>query len=172
MNRSLLLTAGLVCSLSFWKVTAQTAEVDYTNALGLRLGETSGITFNHKFDEQNSIKFIGGVFPDVYGLTILYERFYPTKAKGLDFYFGAGGHVSGAYQRTRDYYIIDRKRYSYERNYGYSSIFGVDILTGIEYKFPKVPIALSTEVKPFIEFFNGYGPYFKLDPGIVIKYVF
>jgi hypothetical protein len=146
--------------------------LNYINAVGLRLGGTSGITYNHKFKEKNSIKFIMGMFPSSYGLTILYERFIPTKAKGLNLYFGAGGHVSGAYYSTWYYYNMNINRYSYIRTYGYSPIIGFDIIGGIEYKIPKIPLALSFDLKPFIEFFNGYGPFFNPDPSIGAKFTF
>jgi hypothetical protein len=65
MNRSVVLTMVFICLFAIDKLSAQESSgANYTNAIGLRAGEISGITFNYKFDERNSIKFIVGVFPD------------------------------------------------------------------------------------------------------------
>jgi hypothetical protein len=144
----------------------------YKNAIGLRLGWTSGITYNHKFNEKNSIKFILGAFPYSYGLTCLYERYHSTIVSGLNYYYGIGGHVSGAYYRTWHYYNTEGGQYSYYRTYGTGAILGIDLIGGLEYKFPNVPFAVNLDLKPYAEFFNGYGPFLNPDLGVGIKFVF
>jgi hypothetical protein len=146
--------------------------INYRNAVGLRFGVTTGITYNHKFDRYNSLNFIFGAFPYSYGVTVLYERYVRTSEENLSFYYGLGGHISGAYYRTWYYYNTERNRYTYYRTYGPSPIVGIDFVAGLEFKFPGAPLALNFEIKPRAEFFNTFGPYFSLDPGLGIKFVF
>ena len=62
----------------------------------------------------------------------------------------------------------DRYRKYYEGGVG----LGVDGIVGLEYKIPKAPIALSLDVKPFVEFVSRGYIYSSLDPGLGIKITF
>lgn len=170
-----ILALGLSCFLICGKVIAQDAsakEIELKNSIGLRLGETSGVTFDHKFNKRTGIKIIAGAFPYTYGLTILSERYCPARTKGFSFYYGVGGHIAGAYHDTWYYTNVEANSYTYQRTYGYTTIVGIDMIGGIEYKFPNSPLILCCDVKPNIEFFNGYGPYFRHDPSIGAKFAF
>jgi len=68
-TKNIVFILGLSYCLISSTLTAQeyasTLKTDrnYKNAIGIRLGGTSGLTYNHKFTERNSIKFILGGFP-------------------------------------------------------------------------------------------------------------
>ncbi len=147
-----------------------TGSSDFTNAIGLRFGGTSGLDFKHKFSSNNALELILGTYPDAFGITALYERNVTTQVSGLNLYFGGGAHISRVYARSYRYFYNDR--YYYYNNYGSGTIMGIDGIAGIEYKIPRVPLALSLDVKPMAEFYSGYGPYFNLDPGLGIKFTF
>lgn len=145
---------------------------DFSNALGVRFGATSGLTFKHKFNTYNSMELILGGGGHHYGLTGLYERNVLTGVNGLGIYFGAGGHIGGGYYRTWGYYDPYYDRVYYRDNYYYGPVIGVDAIAGIEYKIPKAPLALSLDMKPYVEFNRWNGTYFNLDPGLGIKFTF
>jgi hypothetical protein len=171
------LFATFIYFLTIGKLTAQETKpvqsnYTYSNAIGLRLGGTSGLTFKHNFGNRSAVELILGAFPRSYGFTALYERISPTSVNGLRFYYGIGGHISGAYYRSWYYYNTDNSRYAYYRTYGYGPILGIDLIGGLEYKFPTIPLALSFDLKPFAEFYNMYGPFFGLDPSIGVKVAF
>jgi hypothetical protein len=143
---------------------------EYKNAVGLRIGSTSGLTYKHRFDDRNALELILGTFPYSYGLTGLYERYIPTKTEGLYLYAGGGMHFGRSYKRAWGYYY--NERYYQNRYYVDGPVVGIDLIGGIEYKIPSVPLSLSFDLKPYAEFFRGYGPYYNLDPGLGVKFSF
>ncbi len=167
-----ILAAALICFLSGTSLAQQKSAnegADYSNAIGVRFGGTSGVDFKHKFDSRNSMEVIVGAFRNAYGVTGLYERNVLTQVTGLNLYFGLGGHIARTYSRRIAYYGNDRYYYT---TYSNGVIIGVDGVAGIEYKIPKVPLLLSLDIKPFVEFYRGYGSYLDLDPGIGIRFTF
>ena len=146
---------------------------DYRNAIGLRFGETSGFTYKHRFNGGHAFEGILSAYPYTLGLTALYEKHFATKAQGLYWYVGGGGHVNFGGPATRVYYYnsSDGHYYRYTYRSGAYAI-GADMIGGVEYKFNKVPIAISSDLKPFIEW-NDYGnTYITIDPSIGVKFTF
>lgn len=147
---------------------------DYKNAIGFRFGGTSGLTIKHQFGGGNAFEGIISAWPYQLGLTGLYEKHLPSGARGLNFYFGAGGHLNfGGPSRVVYYRYYDDRgvRYAYAyRNGGYA--FGIDGIGGLEYKIKPIPLAISADLKPTIEM-NDYGSvYMFLDPSIGVKLAF
>ncbi len=173
LNKAVLTIIFLACFLdkNLFAQQKQAAEnADYTNAIGIRFGGTTGLDFKHKFSSLNAIELILGAYPNSFGLTALYERNVSTQVTGLNLYLGAGGHIARAYDYNYGYFKNDR--YYYYRNYNYGPVLGIDGIAGVEYRIPKVPLAISVDVKPYAEFYSGYGTYFNLDPGLGIKFTF
>lgn len=170
----------VVTVLLTWSVTtnaqqsytkAFSTDYSFTNAVGLRIGQTSGLTFKHFFSSGNATEAILSASPYSLGITGLYERYINTEAKGLSWYYGAGGHLGvGLFQTTYypPYYSEDR----YKARYGnYPGVaVGIDGILGLEYKFPKIPIAMSLDVKPFMEVNSTPNIFLAIDPGFGIKY--
>lgn len=146
--------------------------VDYRNAIGLRIGETSGLTFKHFFSNSSAFEGIVGAWPYSLGITALYENYISSGVNGLNFYFGGGGHLNTGYGRP-GYYVYNNgdNRYYYRSRYPGFGI-GIDGIIGAEYKVPKIPFALSLDLKPFVEFNNAPDVFFALDPGLGIKFTF
>lgn len=146
---------------------------DFKNAIGLRAGETSGLTFKHKFNNGNAFEGIVSFWPYTVGVTGLYEKNMPTGIAGLNWYFGGGGHVNAG-SMYRRYYLYNNAR---DKNVYYVErrdvvAVGVDGILGVEYKFKPVPFAVSADIKPFIET-NNYGyTFLTLDPSVGIKFTF
>lgn len=104
-----------------------------SGAIGLRAGETSGLTLKHFFANTNAIEGIISVWPYTLGVTGLYEFNKPTKAVGLNFYYGLGGHVNIGTARYRAYYLYRDRDYVYVRRSNEVAL-GVDFIGGLEYK--------------------------------------
>ena len=169
-------TLKIVTVLSFFLVIAgnshaqlATNSSSYSTAIGVRGGETSGLTIKHFMSDQNALEGIIGFWYHGFTATLLYERHSPAfSASGLNWYYGLGGH--GTIYGNSRYYYHGRERAYY---YSHGSVgLGFDGIFGLEYKIPKAPIAFSLDVKPYVEIISTGGVWTSLDPGLGIKVAF
>ncbi len=138
---------------------------DYHAAVGLRAGETSGITFKFRTGENSRVELLAGIWSNWLSITGLYERHVPAfNVEGMRWYYGAGGHIAFA---TGNYYNGGR---SYSRGSDYA--IGVDGVAGLEYKIPPIPIAISLDLKPLMEIYRNGDLFFGIDPGLGVKFTF
>lgn len=143
----------------------------YNTAIGLRAGETSGMTIKHFFNETSAFEGIIGVWPYALGLTALYERHEAAfNVEGMNWYYGAGAHATLGTGRVY-YWYRNGDRYYYRYRSGNMGL-GVDGILGLEYKIKAIPFALSLDIKPFMEVNTIGGVYLSLDPGLGIKVAF
>jgi hypothetical protein len=145
---------------------------DYKNGIGIRAGGTSGITFKHFFNPGHAFEGILGIWPNALGITALYEKNTGTGIEGLKFYYGGGAHFTG---ETGNYYYRTHRSANREYIYRYGVNgygIGIDGIAGIEYKIGVIPLALSFDLKPYLELSN-YGVVFTaIDPALGIKIAF
>lgn len=175
MKRTAAVLPLLLCLLFSRQTFAQKTENtghDYSNAIGIRIGATSGVTFKHFMATGNAIDFILGIWPNAFGITALYEKHQQLGLKGLKFYYGAGGHFTAEtgkyYYRTNN----DRNR-PYVYRYGHRGFGGgIDGIVGLEYKIRAIPLALSVDLKPFVEISNYGDIYTALDASLGVKLAF
>ena len=67
---------------------------NYTQAIGLRLGGSNGITYKRMLSEASAIEGIAHLYTNTLGFTLLYElHFYPFETNYIALYLGAGGHA-------------------------------------------------------------------------------
>lgn len=165
---ALALTLGL--SMLSQNLKPSTNSFDYKTAIGVRAGETSGLTVKQKFNTSNAFEGIISVWPYTIGLTGLYEKHFSLNPSGLNWYAGLGGHINLGGARYRSYYVY-RRDYVYVRRSSDIAL-GIDGILGLEYKFKPIPMAISTDVKPFVETSTHGYTYFTLDPSIGIKITF
>src|SRR5688572_7864903 len=141
------------------KVEAQTKEgvrasSNYKNAIGIRAGRTSGITFKHFFNSGNAFEGIIGFWSNAVGITALYEKNQSVGPEGMKFYYGAGIHVTA---ETGHYYYRQHNKTDNEYRYRYGEDgwgAGIDGIVGLEYKVAPIPLAISVDIKPFVELSN------------------
>jgi len=146
---------------------------DYKNAFGIRVGQTSGFTYKHKFENDNAFEAILGTYPYAFSLTALYEKYMATGARGLNWYVGGGGHLGAPVSGNYGYYVYNESgRYYYYRTGAFGPAIGIDGIIGIEYKIPKAPVAFSFDLKPNFEYVRARGVYGSMDPGLGIKLAF
>jgi hypothetical protein len=171
------ITFGLSCLL-FTEIKGQQTNnlnlaIDsetYNTAIGLRAGETSGLTIKHFISNKTALEGIIGVWSHGFNATLLLEQHQQAfNVGGLNWYYGAGGHLSLAYRNTVWYnYRGDR----YVRYYDQRMALGIDGIIGLEYKIPKAPFAISLDIKPYIEVVSNGNIWMGLDPGLGIKVTF
>ncbi|RPD47033.1 hypothetical protein DNI29_12820 [Hymenobacter sediminis] len=155
----------------------------YETAIGLRGGGwSSGLTFKHFLSGKNNVAFEGLLTREYQArggrLTLLLEKHLPiSDFKGLQFYYGAGGHV-GVYNGR--YYVLDgrfvrgRKRdfyYTYYREDRNYIVGGADLILGLEYKMEDLPFTIGVDYKPFFEVFDGYTGFYN-DAALSLRFAF
>jgi hypothetical protein len=141
----------------------------YNTAIGLRAGTaTSGLTFKQFIGSRTALEGILGVWHHGFSITGLYEKYTPAfNVRGLNWYYGGGAHV--AFETGHDFYYRNERHSHYHDDY---FGIGVDGLVGMEYKIPPIPVAVSFDLKPFVEIHSNGGGWFGLDPGLGIKFAF
>ncbi|MES2800625.1 MAG: hypothetical protein V4638_11455 [Bacteroidota bacterium] len=163
---------NLVFALFLVLGTGLNAQLNYKTAIGLRGGETSGLTIKQGIGGASAIEGIIGFQGHGLSLTVLYEKYQGTGLAGLNWYFGGGAHATFfKYYYSRKHYFRDDH---YHSNYYYDGGFGIglDGVIGLEYKIPKAPIAFSLDLKPYVEINSHGNLWTSLDPGLGIKVAF
>ncbi|MES2588881.1 MAG: hypothetical protein V4622_07870 [Bacteroidota bacterium] len=162
----------IVIILALLFATTTFGQATYNTAIGLRAGETSGLTAKQFIGSSTAIEGIVGAWRYGISATVLFEKYVPAfNTSGLNWYYGAGGHASFK-NRYYDRYYYSRR--DYYDNYYYNGGFGlgIDGILGIEYKINGAPIAFSLDLKPFFEINTNGGAWGSLDPGLGIKVAF
>jgi len=153
----------------FSLIASTAAHAQYRTAIGLRVGGTSGITVKHQFMDRFYGEAILGSFSNGFSLTGLMEKMAPVKdAEGLYFYYGGGAHVA-VYNDKEIFYSRFGREVRYHENNDVA--VGINVIGGLEYKLPnEIPIAISMDVKPFIEIGSGGYVGFAFDPSLGLKF--
>jgi len=154
LKNSLILTLLLVL-LFFTNSSAQ----PYNTGIGIRLGSfTNGITLKHYVGSNSAIEGILGFGRHSFLITGLYEKHQPfPNAEGLSWFYGGGLHI-GFFSDGYTYYHYHFKKkkneiHVIEDDFNDGTTYvGADFILGLEYKFNNTPIALSLDVKPFVNF--------------------
>ena len=125
---------------------------DYYQAVGLRGGVTSGITYKKFLNEMKAMEAIlsfkrGGV-----QLTAVREYHDLTLYKFSDNFYlmkGYGGHVGFYYDEPRSFLKF---RFFDENERMFAPVIGLDAYVGLEYRPDQLPVVLGIDYKPFFEF--------------------
>lgn len=157
--------AGTLKSSSFRQLAVNS--YSYNTAFGIRGLGTSGLTIKHFTGRSKAIEGIVGLYPDAFSVTLLFENYVNAfDQPGLNWYYGFGGHIA-----TETDWVYYENYRGYRRADGDFGV-GVDGIFGIEYKINEVPIAISLDVKPFLEVTTNGAAYLAVDPGLGIKVAF
>jgi hypothetical protein len=151
--------------LIFLFTTSVVKSQSYETAVGIRIGGLSdGITLKHFISHSSAVEGILSIGNRTFIVTGLYELHTAVDHSHLFFlYYGAGAHI-GFFQDGGYYYYHNNLVYTRE------SVFGIDGIIGLGYKFKTVPINVGMDFKPFIDFNNGSKMFF--DGGLSIRYTF
>ena len=122
----------------------------YDTALGVRLGGGNyGLTLQQRLASRLTLEGIAGLGQREYSGTVLAEYHFGILGPSLNYYFGAGGHLG--------------------HNKDTGNFSGLDALVGVEYKVAFLPIALSFDFKPTLEFAGD--DYARFPTAFSIRYV-
>lgn len=143
--RFVIFSLGLLLALS-----RPAAAQKYITAAGVRLGGGNyGITVQQLVASRVTIEGIAGLGSREYSGTVLGEYHFGILGPSLNYYFGAGGHLG--------------------QNKDTGGFSGLDGIVGVEYKVAFLPIALSFDFKPTLEF--GGDDYARFPTAFSIRYV-
>lgn len=143
----------------------------YRIAAGWRAGGTNGITMKLVPVKGLAIEGIYGIYPYGQSLTGMIESHRPILCiQALQLYTGIGGHYRFNYMSGR---FSDPINGTFEVDAPPGTRgWGLDAVAGIELKLPILPIAISAEVKPMIEWTNAGAYFWGIDPGLGLKVAF
>jgi hypothetical protein len=164
LNRELILGIIVTCLFNL------TLKAQYSAALGLRIGGTSGVDVKYFYKPTKAFEGIIGTFGNGISFTGLIEKYSPVyNAEGLYIYYGGGAHLAFYDGRSRYYSCFGREVNYYKNN---DVGLGINGIIGIEYRLPEnIPISFSFDLKPFIELGTGGYVTFAPDPSIGIKFI-
>ena len=168
MKRSVLVALALFSLCSAFSQN----KAYYSWAIGIRAGSqlaTSGLTVKHFVGSSAALELIGGVVNKGFTGTLLFEQHVELfNRKEIQAYFGGGAHFIqksgfGMYQAPNSRIAVfeDGKE-----------AYGLDVVIGVSYKFLALPLAVSLDIKPFVEQ-NHFGiNYFAIDKSVGLKFTF
>lgn len=138
----------------------------YKTALGLRLNGGAGISCRHFISEKHSIE--GILYSRWRGLNItgLYTVNTPVFTEpGFSFFIGGGAHL-GIWDSNRSPWWDDNEYKDNSR-----LVMGVDGQIGLEYVFEEIPLNLSVDWKPALNFI-GVTNFWAGDAALSVRYTF
>ncbi len=142
----------------------------YNTSVGIRVGGTTGIQVKHFYNRGMAASGILGAFGNGASLTGLIEKHQPIyNASGLQVFYGGGLHLAIYSDKGRRYGNFGR-----EIDYRVNNDAGVGIngIVGLAYQFPeKIPVIISVDLKPFVEFGTGGHISAAPDPSVGIKFI-
>ena len=148
---------------------------EYRDAVSLRLGLSSGITYQHLIDDFRGYKGMLSYREGGLQVTALLESYRPLYLKSTDkmfYYTGMGAHIGFTRYPPKFRYNINPFRY-YSGEGRFAPVIGLDAIIGLEYRLDRAPLEFSLDVKPFFELFGQ--TIFRLslfDFGLSIKFTF
>ncbi|MCH8546898.1 MAG: hypothetical protein LAT54_09195 [Cryomorphaceae bacterium] len=148
------------------------AQAQYEQAIGLRFGFPSGLTYKKFVSDKNAIEGILHLGNGI-GLTGLYQ--IHNQAFGVDnlnWYYGFGGHV----------HISNRRHFAYGNGWRYSGRntrpvdgdidVGVNGVLGLEYTVPTFPIVFALDISPIIGMSSAGYTYIGTASSLAIRFYF
>lgn len=147
----------LACILTMGIANVQAQQQEW--AIGLRLGDPSGLNVRKYFGHGNAFDLNIGTIGNIYGRNRTYRSGYYgnagiavmgnylwqkdiANANGLMWYYGLGGMFS-----SRRYYIYDNRNRIYTSN----AALGATAIVGLEYFIPNTPISIFGDVSAYVE---------------------
>lgn len=135
---------------------------DYQNALGLRAGLSTGITYKHFLSTTDAFEGILTTRWGGFNLTGLYERHGRAfDTDNLYYYYGGGAHI-GAWSGRNNPWFNNTNTYT---------VIGIDGILGLEYVFEEIPFNISIDWKPGFNLI-GYTGFWGDEVALSFRYIF
>lgn len=145
------------------------AQLTSQHAIGARFGSATGVTYRHTLSEDRAIEGIMSIQSNSrsnrFRVVGLYE-FHKPLSGDFSWYYGFGGSLgSFKYKAFTD---GSGKRVDATSEFAVS----IDGIVGVEYNIPTTPLAVSLDVKPYLDFLQE-STIKLIDPfGFSIRYKF
>lgn len=145
------------------------AQLSSTHAAGVRFGSSTGFNYRYAFAEDRALEGILSVQSNSKSSRVrlvgLYEYHKPLSGD-FSWYYGFGGSI-GSY-KYKAFTNADGVRVDANSELSLS----IDGIVGVEYNIPSTPIALSLDIKPYLDFIQE-STIRLIDPvGFSIRYKF
>lgn len=132
---------------------------DYDQALGVRLGRYSGITYKFRVSSTTAFDGTFTFGSNTVGVAGSYLFHFPiNEVADLSWYAGAGGHLI----------FVDRDSNLWKDSNGIA--IGPNATIGIEYTPKNVPLSIGADIGPFINLTDYVGV--GVHGGIFVRYTF
>jgi hypothetical protein len=134
MNAYRLFLAVILLSVSTHETQAQAGRGSMQ--LGIRISTpqatvNNAVSFRYFVSDVAALEALVGFDP--WSVAGVYERFFPTKVSGLQWFAGGGGYVA----------------------FRGNNVFGATGITGLDYTLPSLPINMSVDWKPELNLVNN-----------------
>ena len=140
-------------------LTGSLSAQNYSTGIGARLGYDSGLTVKHFLGSETAVEGVLSFSPKHFQITGLYEWQRPLSlVENLDWFIGLGGHLGSIHHNKKEY--------------SNSFLVGIDMIAGVEYLIPTVPLTLGLDWKPTINFTNSYNDYWYAGFALSLRYRF
>jgi len=151
MKKTVLIIIAIIAGFA---VNAQSKN-EYNQALGIKILDGGGITYKKFVTTNNAIEGIAFFWKQGMRVTGLYEfhKDIPN-ANGLQYYYGPGAHLG-----------------FYNKENGNGDFMGIDGVLGLDYKFEGIPVNISLDWQPAIEFASDHNFYAGWG-GLALRYTF
>ena len=142
----------------------QAVSQDYKNALGVRGGWPSGVTFKTFIAPDRALEGILSGYRGGFEITGLYELHQQAfDVPYLKLYYGPGMHI-GLFSDN----VLLPSYYHTRRGRGF--LLGLDAVLGIEYTFTEVPFVVGFDLKPALDL--SPQPFLYLTSGLSVRWYF
>ncbi|MVT10399.1 hypothetical protein [Chitinophaga tropicalis] len=168
--KQLVLLLGLCTILTVQTNAQKRSATNYQTGIGLRVNPwMAGFTIKHFVKGPHAIEGIVAsnfAHDENVTFTFLYEYHWQLGQPDFRLFAGGGAHI-GIYDR----WYYDRERY-YEHGDGAYVSPGLDGIIGLEYRFKKIPLAISGDLKPYFNFTGGHKFYGEQIGGATARWTF
>lgn len=137
---------------------AQRTNPDYTAAIGIRAGLSTGLTAKLLLGEHTGFELIAGAeLSNGTFVALLYEYHGEIISNsGLRWFLGGGAN-----------YKAKSSKKSSKKEY-----WGVNAIAGIDWKVKRVPLNFSLDLKPIVHLGGGFSGDIYFDGGVSMRYTF
>ncbi|HAJ98833.1 MAG TPA: hypothetical protein DCM62_02290 [Bacteroidales bacterium] len=133
----------------------------YQNALGLRVGVASGISFKHFISKTDAIELMVGFHHQSIQIGGLFQRHAQAfDIAGMQWYYGGGGFLG----------FYDGRYHPSWNAPGRFTVLGAMGVVGLEYKIEDIPISIGLDITPAIDIIPLTLPWVGVN--VVLRYVF
>lgn len=150
----------LLAFLTFFATQTSQAQY-YDNAIGIRAGVASGISFKHFISNNDAIELIASFHHQSLQLGALYQRHAGAfDIQGMNWYYGGGGFLG----------FYDGRYHPSWGTEGRHTVLGVMGVLGLEYKIDEIPVSVGIDFTPAIDIAPITHTWFGYN--VVLRYVF